>query len=258
MHISVTKLNSILNDSDVIIADTRSFKEYSEGHIPGAVHLDLFAFHWIDTTKQGIENFNNQTQNLFSILGVTPKKKVIFYDSVSGMLAARGVWMLMYFSHQNVSILDGGITKWQKENFPLETKPNGFKPSKFLGKINPEIISGFEYIQDNLENLKIIDARSTGEYDGSTIRAAQSGHIPNAINIDWNQNLCEDGTFKSDEELSQMYDYPKNTEIVTYCQGAYRAANTFLVLKKLGFENVRVYLGSWGEWGNKLELPVER
>ena len=258
MLISVAELNSILDDPNVILADTRSFKEYSEGHILGAVHLDLFTFHWIDTTKQGIENFNNQTQNLLSILGVTPKKKVIFYDSVSGMLAARGVWMLMYFSHQNVSMIDGGITKWQKENFPLETKPNAFKPSKFSGKINSEIISGFEYIQENLDNVKILDARSTGEYDGSTIRAAQSGHVPNAINIDWNQNISDDGTFKNDEELSKMYDYPKNTEIVTYCQGAYRAANTFLVLKKLGFENVRVYLGSWGEWGNKLELPVEK
>ncbi len=102
MLTSTTKLNSILNDSDVIIVDTRSFKEYSEGHIPGAVHLDLFAFHWIDTSKQGIENFNNQTKTLLSYLGVSSEKKIIFYDSVSGMLAARGVWMLMYFSHQNV------------------------------------------------------------------------------------------------------------------------------------------------------------
>ena len=78
MIISTSELNSILNDSDVIIADTRSFKEYSEGHIPGAVHLDLFSFHWIDTTKKGIENFNNQTQNLLSILGVASEKKVIF------------------------------------------------------------------------------------------------------------------------------------------------------------------------------------
>jgi thiosulfate/3-mercaptopyruvate sulfurtransferase len=258
MLISTIELDTILNDPNVIITDTRSFKEYSEGHIPGAVHLDLFAFHWIDTTEKGIENFNNQTQNLLSFLGVTPEKKVIFYDSVSGMLAARGVWMLMYFSHENVSMLDGGITKWKKEHLSLETKLNGFKPSNFSGKVNQNIISGFEYIRDNLDNLKILDVRSSGEYDGSTIRAAQSGHIPNSINIDWNQNITKDGTFKNNDELSQMYDISKNTEIVTYCQGAYRAANTFLVLKKLGFQNVRVYLGSWGEWGNKLELPVEK
>lgn len=258
MIISTSDLESILNESNLILVDTRSFKEYSEGHISGAVHLDLFAFHWIDTTKKGIENFNEQTQNLLSFLGVTTEKKVIFYDSVSGMLAARGVWMLMYFSHQNTFILDGGISKWQKENLLIETKLNGFKPSKFLGKINPDIISGFEYILENIEKAKILDARSVDEYNGITIRAAQSGHIPNSININWNQNLTKDGTFKDDDELSKMYDYPKDTEIITYCQGAYRAANSFLVLKKLGFTNVKVYLGSWGEWGNKLELPIEK
>jgi len=258
MLISTTKLNSILNDTKIIIIDTRSFKEYFKDHIPGSVHLDLFAFHWIDTTKQGIENFNKQTETLFSFLGITNEKKIIFYDDVSGMLAARGAWMLMYFSHPDVSILDGGITKWKQENLPLETKSNGFKPSQYFGKINSEIISGFEYIQKNLDQLIIIDARSEGEYNGKIIRAAHAGHIPNAINIDWNLNLNQDGTFKNNEELAKLYDIPKTSEIITYCQGAYRAANTFFALKKLGYENVRVYLGSWGEWGNKLDLPVEK
>jgi thiosulfate/3-mercaptopyruvate sulfurtransferase len=258
MIISTTILNSILGNSNIIIIDTRSFKEYSYGHIPGAVNLDLFAFHWIDTTKEGIENFNRQTETLFSFVGITPEKKIVFYDQVSGMLAARGVWMLMYFSHPDVSILDGGMKKWKQENLPLETKSNGFKPAKFSGKINPEIISGFEYLNDNLDHLKILDARSQGEFNGTVIRAAQAGHIPHAMNIDWNLNLNEDGTFKSNEKLLRLYDLSKTSEIVTYCQGAYRAANTFLVLKKLGFENVRVYLGSWGEWGNKLDLPFEK
>ncbi len=96
------------------------------------------------------------------------------------------------------------------------------------------------------------------EYNGTIVRAAQIGHIPKSVNIDWNLNINDDGTFKSDDELSELYQIPKDSEIVTYCQGAYRAANSFLALKKLGFENVRVYLGSWGEWGNKLDLPVEK
>jgi len=258
MLITTSELESKLEESKLLVIDTRSFKEYSEGHVPGSVNLDLFAFHWIDTTKQGIQNFNKQTEMIFSFVGINSEKKVVFYDDVSGMLAARGVWMLEYFSHPDVYMLDGGMKKWKKENRPIQTKPNPFQPTKFSGKINPEIISSYEFILNNIDTLKIIDARSDEEYNGTIVRAAQVGHIPKSINIDWNLNINDDGTFKSDDELSKLYDIPKDSAIVTYCQGAYRAANSFLALKKLGFTNVRVYLGSWGEWGNKLDLPVEK
>lgn len=257
MLISTYELKEILNNSNLLLIDTRSYKEYVEGHIPGAVNLDLFSFHWIDTSQEGMKAFNAQTQKILSFVGVTNEKKVIFYDNVSGMLAARGVWLLMYFSHPQVMMLDGGIQKWKNENFSLETKPNPNMPAKFSGKINSELITGFEFINQNLDNLKIIDSRSSEEYSGSLVRAARGGHIPNSVNIDWNQNITENGTMKNDEELSKLYNIPKDVPIVTYCQGAYRAANTFLALKKIGFNNVKVYLGSWGEWGNNLDLPVD-
>ena len=257
MLIQTKELEKILEDPNLIIIDARSFKEYSEVHVPGAVNLDLFAFHWFDTTKEGVESFNRQMLQLFSFAGITNEKKIIFYDEVSGMLAARGVWLLMYFSHPQLFMLDGGIKKWKKENLPLETKPNGFKPEKFSGKINSKLVASFEYIKKNLKQIQIIDARSHDEYDGTVIRAARKGHIPTAINVDWNLNVAEDGTLKKDNDLLALYKISKDSEVVTYCQGAYRAANAFLALKKIGFKKVRVYLGSWTEWANRLELPVE-
>jgi len=255
--ISTTDLKKELQNPNLVLIDARSFKEYSQGHIPGAVNLDLFAYHWFDTTPQGIEIFNEQTKKILSFVGVTLSKKVVFYDDVSGMLAARGVWMLMYFSHQNVFMLDGGIKKWQAEKLELETKTNGFTPANFDGKTNPQILADYDYIKQNLGKAILIDARSKEEFTGSVIRGARRGHIPGAINVDYLANISENGAIKDEKQLSELYKIPKDVQIVTYCQGAYRAANSFLALKKLGFEKVKVYLGSWGEWSNRTELPVE-
>ncbi|HWP78986.1 MAG TPA: sulfurtransferase [Candidatus Nitrosotenuis sp.] len=257
MLITPRDLAKELGNQNLIIIDARSYKEYSQGHIPGAVNLDLFAFHWYDTSKQGMKIFSEQTKTLFSFVGVTNQKKVVFYDDVSGMLAARGVWLLMYFSHPAVFMLDGGLKKWRAENLQLETKTNGFTPSKFDGKTNQKIIADYEYVNKNLGRLILIDARSQEEYDGTVIRGARRGHIPGAINVDFNLNISDDGTLKDAKLLEKLYKIPKDAEVVTYCQGAYRAANSFLALKKLGFTNVRVYLGSWGEWSNRTDLPVE-
>jgi thiosulfate/3-mercaptopyruvate sulfurtransferase len=246
-----------LGNPNLVIIDARSYKEYSQGHIPGAVNLDLFAYHWFDTSKKGLEIFNEQSRTILSFVGVTSQKKVVFYDDISGMLAARGVWLLMYFSHQNVFLLDGGIKKWQADALPLETKTNGYKPEKFDGKENPNVLADYEHVSKNINRLVLIDARSKEEFDGTVIRGARRGHIPSAKNIDFNLNISQDGTLKDTKSLDDLYKIPKDAEIVTYCQGAYRAANSFLALKKLGFENVKVYLGSWGEWSNRTDLPVE-
>ncbi len=258
MLIAAKDVLKMLDDTKLILVDARSYKDYSEGHVPGAVNLDFFYYHWFDTSKYGMKAFNMQMRNLLSILGVTKENTIVFYDDVSGMSAARGVWLLNYFSHKKAFMLDGGIKKWKNQGFPIEIKTNGFKPAEFSGKINKNVFAGFEYIKKNLNKIKLVDARAQGEFNGTVIRAARKGHIPNAINIDWTLNIKEDGTMKKNESLSKLYKLSKDDEIVTYCQGGYRAANSFLALKKLGFKNVKVYVGSWGEWGNRSDLPVEQ
>jgi thiosulfate/3-mercaptopyruvate sulfurtransferase len=256
--------------NNLLIVDTRPFSSYSESHIPSAVNIDLMQFHWIDTSKSGIVQFNRQSKLLLSNIGVSKEKYIVFYDDISGMSAARGVWLLLYFSHKQVAMLDGGFKKWKTEGYRTETKSNPFVHSNFNGEPNSKVLADFARINSVIKSKRsfLIDARSKDEYDGSTIRAAHAGHIPTAINIDWNDNIdhgggdnggCSGGNFKSRDKLKQMYNkIPKDAEVITYCQGGYRAANSFVVLKMLGYKNVRMYLGSWGEWGNRLHLPVEK
>jgi thiosulfate/3-mercaptopyruvate sulfurtransferase len=249
-----------LSKRNLIIVDCRDFIKYRKGHVPGAINLDMMQFHWIDTSKEGIKQFNRQSRILLSNIGVDSTKYVIFYDDTSGPSAARGIWLLHYFSHKKTSILDGGFEKWRRMGQKIETKTNAYSHSRFRGRINSKIISSFDDVRSAISNKRviIIDSRSTDEYKGSIIRAARGGHIPGALNIDWVVNIDGKNGFKNRKVLGKIYsDIPRSRTVVTYCQGGYRAANTYVVLKMLGYKRVKMYLGSWGEWANKTQLPVE-
>lgn len=259
--ISADELHSLIEKGgkNLLVVDARPFGEYAQGHVPGAVNIDLMQFHWIDTSKEGIRQFNRQTRMLLSNIGVSKDRFVVFYDDVSGPSAARGVWLLLYFSHTKVAMLDGGIKGW-KAKYGTETKTNPFRHAKFTGTPDPKVLAGYKAITSAIKKKKtvIVDARSKEEYDGTAVRAARAGHVPNAVNIDWNDNV-RGQQFKDSRDLEKMYSkIPKDAEVITYCQGGYRAANSFVVLKMLGYKNVRMYLGSWGEWGNRTDLPVSK
>jgi thiosulfate/3-mercaptopyruvate sulfurtransferase len=263
LHLLISSQNlykKIQKKDDVIVVDTRSFSEYKIGHVPGAVNVDLFQVHWFDTTKRGIKDFNRQSRFLLSNIGIRKESNVIFYDDISGISAARGVWLVLYFSHEKVCMLDGGFEKWKRTGYPIEVKSNQLRHVLFMGKPNSKIIADAKEVRRsiNKKNVAIVDARSREEYDGSEVRAARRGHIPSAVNIDWTTNV-ENRVFKSKAKLSKIYSkIPKNAQVITYCQGGYRAANAFAVLKMLGYKKVKIYLGSWGEWGNRLDLPVDQ
>lgn len=246
---------------NLLLVDTRPFSDYNKGHIPHAINIDLMNFHWFDTSKEGIVQFNRQMKILLNYLGVNPQSIVVFYDGNSGSSASRGIWLLNYFSHDDAYILDGGFENWLKSNYPVETTTNPFVSSNSVFNINKDVLADAEHVKNKIEknadDVVIVDCRSKMEYDGLVVRASRRGHIPHAINIDWINNL-EKGKFKDHEKLSQLYSFiPMDKEVITYCQGGYRAANTYLILKKLGYPNVKMYLGSWGEWGNISSLPIE-
>jgi len=250
---------SIKEQEYVKVIDARPFSEYKNGHVPGAVNIDFFQLHWFDTTKRGIKDFNNQTRLLLSNIGIRNESDVIIYENVSGVSAARGIWLLLYFSHTNVSMLDGGFRRWKNEQYPIETKTQALEHLRFEGKAYTNIIADATEVKKSIykKGVVILDARSKEEYDGTEVRAARNGHIPSAINIDWVQNI-QNGTFKSKRKLTSIYSkIPKNAKIITYCQGGYRAAHAFLALKMIGYKNVKMYLGSWAEWGNRPDLPSE-
>jgi len=262
--ISSRRLHELLSDKlqkkHLLVIDTRSYPDYIKGHIPRAVNLDFMQFHWIDSSKEGIKQFNTQMGLLLSNIGVAKDKFVVFYDDISGSSSARGVWLLLYFSHERTALLDGGFQAWKNTGNETETKTNPFIHSNFRCVPNPKIIADIRRVRSAIKTnaATLIDARSKSEYNGTVVRASRAGHIPSAVNIDWMNNLDDKGFFKDPEKLRRIYSgISRNAEIITYCQGGYRAANTFIALKLLGYTNVKMYLGSWGEWGNRLDVPTQ-
>lgn len=257
------ELKKKLGSPNLCLLDTRPAEHFSQGHIPGAVHFDLFGLSLVDTGPAPLKAFLSMIGHLLELRGVDMNKEVVFYEENSGMRAARGLWFLEYFGHGNVHVLDGGIRAWKESGHLVTTDAVSPKPSLFKPAEKRELLATAGDVLQCLgkKSVSILDTRSDDEYMGRNIRAARGGAIPGAIHIEWTQNLDANGKYKPASELKAMYEKAGITpdkEVIPYCQGGYRSAHSYLALRLIGFPRVRNYLGSWKEWGDRTDLPIEK
>jgi thiosulfate/3-mercaptopyruvate sulfurtransferase len=248
------------NRNGTVLIDTRPPADFWQGHLDGARHFDPFPFHHSDTGEAGLREFHGQLQWIFSALGLTGDETVVCYEDTSGMRATRFAWMLIYMGHPRIRILDGGLKAATGLSLTTSTVP--FAPANFKGNPRASELASYTLIREQMggPGAQIFDVRTDEEYFGERVRARHPGAIPGAVHRDWVHNVGEDGRFKSADQLRSEFaalGLRSENEIIPYCQGGYRSANAYIALRLAGYAKVRNYLGSWSEWGNHDDLPID-
>ena len=257
-----------LNDPNLRIVDVRSPEKYRAGHIRNAVSspMEEVAVR-PDPDKTVTHELPSQDkiEAWFGSLGISDGTKVVLYDDGNSNWATRVFWTLEYYGLDGkVSVLNGGLDKWRKEGREIVQANRKIEPARFQARIQKKKLATKEDVLLSLRKpgIKILDVRSPKEYTGEDRRAARGGHIPGAVNVDWTSNLdYETGVFKSPQALRELYraaGVSRGKEVIVYCQSGMRASHTYFALRLLGYPRVRVYDGSWQEWGNDPALPIER
>ena len=262
-------LAKLLDDEELaqelLIVDLCKPEIYQQAHIPGAVHLEYKQIITSQAPAMGLIPDEPHLSATLSLLGLTNDHHVVAYDDEGGGRAARFLWTLDALGHSAYSLLNGGLHAWSSQQLPLTREVTTPKRSNYEALIkNNEVAADLDYIKSRLNDSSVIllDCRTPAEYSGQKKRADRTGHIPGAINFDWVNALDLQNALrlKPDDKLTEslaLLGITPDKEIIVYCHTHHRSAHTYLVLKNLGFPNVKGYPGSWSQWGNRPDVPVE-
>ena len=243
---------------------------YDQSHIPGAV-----GWNWQTQLQDNVRRDiidEKALEDLLSKSGISNDTTVLLYGDNNNWFAAYAFWQLKYYGHKDVRLMNGGRKKWLAEKRPLTTEHTKVRPPLTERPRDESIRARKEQILDIVEKRKpgqMVDVRSVDEFIGKIIAppgmtetAQRAGHIPGAANVPWAQAANEDGTFKSADQLRQLYEakgIKNGDDILAYCRIGERSSHTWFALKYLlGFDGVKNYDGSWTEWGNLVGAPIEK
>jgi thiosulfate/3-mercaptopyruvate sulfurtransferase len=262
-HLNDPTIRIIESDEDPLL--------YPMGHIPGAVQVD-----WFSTLQHPIRRdfvSKEQFSEMCTRLGIANDTTVVFYGDKSNWFACYALWLFEYYGHKIVKIMNGGRAKWEQEKRPLVKEIPSYARTTYSAKDADKSIRAFrdEVLKHSNAKKPLVDVRSPKEYSGELTHmpnypqegATRGGHIPGAVSIPWSQAVNEtDATFKTARELLALYE-GKNInaggDIIAYCRIGERSSLTWFVLKYLlGYPNVKNYDGSWTEWGNLVDAPIEK
>ncbi|MDO6564838.1 sulfurtransferase [Amphritea sp. 1_MG-2023] len=263
--ISPQQLFNALPHDELLIIDLSSTDNYLKAHIPGAIHLDP------SKLLRGTGDVPNkvpeidQLSRLCSEIGLTPQHHVVVYDDQMGPWAGRMLWTLNYVGHQQCSFLDGQLSAWIDAGLPLQSASNSPVGSHYTAIPHADYLADIDYITQHLNDNDhiVLDVRSVAEYNGDkVINAKRGGHIPGAVNYEWTRALVASDNPQLRPAAQILADLaalgvtPDKT-VITHCQTHRRSGLSYLFTKHLGFDKVRCYDGSWFEWGNRDDTPIE-
>lgn len=255
-------LASRLQAPELILVDLTNAERYAAGHIPGAHFVDPKRTQLGQPPAPGLLPEWSDLEGLFTELGHRADAVYVLYDAEGGPWAGRFAWLLDFIGHDRWHYLNGGLTAWEADARELSNATPATASAAVHLCTHEAVLATRDSIQQNLGNANVLiwDARSPEEYRGEKVLAAKGGHIPGAINLEWTQLHDRNNALRIRPDAADVlaaHGIHADKTIITHCQTHRRSGFTYLVMRSLGFPQVQAYAGSWSEWGNHPETPVE-